>query len=126
MPLIPDAEADRLLDHLTPRSGAEVLARWVRALLRDRRERIALAMRTSRQLSRAARLDGGERGEAISAAKATTDAPWAGQQPCRVCGAPAVLIRTDGARNAYQIEHPDGRACREEFPGRSRGPRLHP
>lgn len=90
--------------------------RWIKALLADRAERIALAQRASRQIERACRdLGRGERdrdlGILLNAAKKTADAPWANQIPCEKCGAPAIRVGTDGARHGLVITHPDGTRC---------------
>lgn len=90
--------------------------RWIKALLADRAERIALAQRVSRQIENARRdLGRGERDrdleQLLKEAKMTADAPWANQIFCEKCGAPAIRVGTDGARHALVITHPDGRRC---------------
>ena len=89
---------------------------WIRALLDDRAERVALALRVSRQIEIARRdLGRGERDreleQILTAAKKTADAPWPNQLPCAKCGAPMIRIGTDGARHAMVVTHPDGRRC---------------
>jgi hypothetical protein len=114
MALLSDDQADRLSD-LASKQTVDG-ARWIRALLSDRAERIALVQRISRQIEGARRYLGrGERDRDLEmllrAAKKTADAPWPNQIPCEKCGAPAIRVGTDGARHAMVITHPDGRRC---------------
>lgn len=116
VPLLSDEEADRLRD-LVSKRGMDDADRWIKALLADRAERIALAQRVSRQIEVARRdLGRGERvrhlEQFLAVAKQTADAPWANQIPCEACGAPAIRVGTDGARHGMVITHPDGRRCR--------------
>ncbi len=114
MPLLSDDQAARLRALVS--GSTTVGARWIKALLDDRAERIALAQRVSRQIENARRdLGRGERDrdleQLLTVAKKTADAPWANQFPCEKCGAPAVRVGTDGARHAMVVTHPDGRRC---------------
>ena len=116
MPLLSDDQAERLHGLVTTWGDA---GRWIKALLDDRRERVALALRTSRLIETVLRdLGRGERDRdlerMLTAAKRNADAPWANQLPCEKCGAPAVRVGTDGARHAMVVTHPDGRRCRIE------------
>jgi len=114
MPLFSDDQAGRLRGLISARWGDA--GRWIKALLDDRQERIALALRTSRLIETALRgLGCGERDRdlerMLTAAKKTADAPWANQLPCEKCGAPAIRVGTDGARHSLVVTHPDGRRC---------------
>jgi hypothetical protein len=115
MALLSDEQAERLLALICARPSCSDV-RWIKALLADRRERIALAQRVSRQIESARRdLGRGERDRdlerLLTAAKKTADAPWTNQVLCERCGAPAVRVGTDGARHALVVTHPDGRRC---------------
>ena len=118
MPLLSDDQAARLLDQASSAMplGGPTGARWIKALLADRAERITLAQRVSRQIETARRCLGrGQRDrdivEQLASAKKTADAPWADQVPCEKCGAPAARVGTDGARHALVVTHADGRRC---------------
>lgn len=113
--LLSDDQADRLRDLVSTRGMVDG-GRWIRALLADRAERIALAQRVSRQIERARRALGRETRDldieqSLAAAKDTADAPWASQIRCQRCGAPVIRVGTDGARHAMVFTHPDGRRC---------------
>lgn len=113
MPLLSDDQAERLRVLLSLRAWGDA-GRWVRALLDDRAERIALSLRTSRLIESARRdLGRGERDleRLLTSAKKSADAPWSDQVRCEKCGAPAVQVGTDGARHALVMTHPDGRRC---------------
>jgi len=115
VPLIRDDQAERLRNAFSSPSSGDA-GRWIKALLTDRSERIALAQRASRQIETARRYLGrGERDreleQILTGAKKTVDAPWANQLPCEKCGAPAIRVGTDGARHAMVVTHPDGRRC---------------
>lgn len=113
MPFLSDDQADRLRGLVSTWGDA---GKWIKALLDDRRERIVLALRTSRLVEMALRdLGRGERDRdlerILTAAKKNTDAPWSDQVLCEKCGAPAVRVGTDGARHGLVITHPDGGRC---------------
>lgn len=113
MSLLSDDQAERLRGLISTWGDA---GRWIKALLDDRRERIALALRTSRLVEMARRdLGRGERDvdleRILAAAKKTTDTHWSNQLPCAKCGAPAIRVGTDGARHGLVDTHPDGRRC---------------
>lgn len=115
MPLLADDQAARLQGFVST-LGVVDSGRWIRALLADRSERVALAQRASRQIENARRYLGrGERDrdleQLLKEAKKTADAPWSNQLPCEKCGAPAVRVGTDGARHGLVVTHPDGRRC---------------
>ena len=54
MPLLSDDQAARISDLISTRSWGDA-GRWIKALLDDRRERVALALRTRRLIETARR-----------------------------------------------------------------------
>jgi hypothetical protein len=113
--LLSDDQAERLRGLISTRTWGDA-GRWIAALLDDRRDRVALALRTSRLIELALRdLGRGERDRdlerILTAAKKSADAPWVNQLPCEECGAPAIRVGTDGARHGLVVMHPDGRRC---------------
>ena len=126
MSLLSDDQAARLHDlvssasliglvHRGELAGVDAV-RWIKALLADRAERVALAQRVSWQIERARRYLGSgahdrDLEQLLTSAKKTADAPWTNQIACEKCGAPAIRVATDGARHALVVTHPDGRRC---------------
>jgi hypothetical protein len=122
MALLPDSEAERLrraLRDAAGRTDPEVLARWLRLLLDDRQERLAIAQRLSRRahyvrqrFSQAARyLDG-----LLDELERISREPWPGKLPCPHCGAPSDQVRAeyrpdDPRRHVLVHGHPDGTDC---------------
>jgi hypothetical protein len=115
--LIDDSAAARIEEGLAARTPEPTVARWMRALLDDRKARSALILRLARQLHHARRrlrqaaayLDG-------LLAKAHEDArePWPDKTICESCGAPLDRVRTTPrTTSGHRLtnEHPDGTKC---------------
>ena len=117
--MLGDGDAKRVADMCRDITDP-TLRRWVEELLKDRRERVALAVDLCRQVDHL-------RGRAAQAAryldKLAAEAyskayePWAQQQPCPVCRAPGTMLRTELRPTGHVLvnEHPDGKVC--ELPG---------
>lgn len=91
----------------------KTVLRWARALLADRRDRVALIMRLSRQLHhvRERLRDAGVYfDKLIAGAHVETRASWPGQILCESCGAPVWHRRQDGGAG-FVNTHPDGKEC---------------
>jgi hypothetical protein len=98
-------------------AGRDVLERWVRELLADRRARTSLLLGQSRRvhyarrrLGQAARyLDG-----LMLKAEQEARAAWPQQAPCPKCGAPLSGVRAEEREtsgHAVVHEHADGTRC---------------
>jgi len=114
-----DSQARRIETAIEERRavGPDVLERWVRELLADRRARTSVIQRLARQthhlrqrLGQAARYLEGlveEMGE-------TAREPWPKQLPCPHCGASAELVRAvpaPGGAHVLVHDHPNGQQC---------------
>lgn len=88
-------------------------------LASDREARVAIEQKLARQihhlrkrLAQAAKyLDG-----LANEAQRTASTPWERQQPCEICGAPAIKHRTElnpKGGHLMVIDHPDGTSCRK-------------
>jgi hypothetical protein len=114
--LIEDAHVQRILRNL--KSGVRD-GRDITDLIGDREARVALELKTTRQihhlrkrLAQAVAYLDGLAGEA----QKTASGPWEKQTPCEVCGAPATGNRSEQNPKGGHLlvtEHPDGTKCRK-------------
>lgn len=126
--MLSDGDAERIEDQAEAAERGPLL-RWVRELLKDRRERSAVLLRLARQLAytrrrlrqAAAYLDG-----LLRRAEADSHAPWPGKVPCPHCGGPTVLSGSEPQREGGHLlvhKHPDGVRCQGRPAGRDKEPR---
>jgi hypothetical protein len=113
--LIPDDQAERI-DAGLATAERETLARWVQALLADRRARSSLLLGQTRRVAFARKrlaqaatyLDG-----LLAKAEDEAQAAWPGKLPCPRCGAPVAMVRAEQRAIGHAVvhEHPDGVRC---------------
>lgn len=128
MPLLKDDEARQIEDGARSTRDPDVLSRWIRALLADRKARTALLQSVSRQLHhlrrRMTQATAYLQGLVAGAVRVTAE-PWQGQVPCPHCGAPASRVHTRAGGgpggHALSYSHPDGRTCTQEDSEAARG-----
>jgi hypothetical protein len=119
--LLPDHEADRIAVAIDT-ADRDTLARWVRALLDDRRSRSSLLLAQTRRVTYARRrlreafkyLDG-----LMGKAEQEARASWPGQLPCPSCGAPLAGVKAEQRAMGHAVvhSHPDGVRCGAEAAG---------
>ena len=125
MGFLSDSDAERA-SRLSASSGAQELVRWLRALLDDRAQRVALIQRLSRHihyLRRRQKQAAEYLDKVAAAAHAESMRPWPGKLPCDVCGAAPDRLSADlkgdarggpGSAPGHELVtyHPDGKQCR--------------
>jgi hypothetical protein len=120
--VLPDHEAERIEAGLDSADRA-TLARWVRALLDDRRTRTSLLQGQTRRLSFARKrlaqastyLDG-----LLRTAEEEAQTAWPGKLPCPHCGAPIATVKAEQRVQGHAVvhQHPDGQCCEGPPAGR--------
>jgi hypothetical protein len=123
MGFLTDSDAERA-SRLSASSTPQDLARWLRALLEDRAQRVALIQRLSRHihyLRRRQKQAAEYLDKVAAAAHAESMRPWPNKLPCAVCGAAPDHLSADlkgdarhgAAGHQLVTYHPDGTVCRQ-------------
>jgi hypothetical protein len=126
--VLSDGEAERIVTQAEAADRGTLL-RWVRELLKDRRERSGLLLRLARELAytrRRLRQAAGYLDGLLRRAEEDSHAPWPGKHPCPHCGAPTVLAGSEPQKEGGQLlvhKHPDGVRCEGRPPAREKEPR---